>query len=72
MPIWKLTAIDPHSGDFNADFEKAFGFVIRADTEDRARQIATEYGGLRVWPRGTGSSWPDRWRSLARSQQNAL
>ena len=45
MPVWKLTAIDPHAGDFNADFEKAFGFVIRADTEDRARQIATEYGG---------------------------
>ncbi|MBX3027062.1 hypothetical protein KF840_19335 [bacterium] len=66
MPFWKLTPINPHLGDFRGEIEKAFGFVIRAQTEHQARTIANAHSGVEKGPSGTdhygqigGNPWLD-------------
>lgn len=43
MKLWHLTAKEERA-PWQPWFDKAFGFVIRAETEERARKIADENG----------------------------
>lgn len=47
MKLWLLRPIDRPMGDDPWDpwYDKAFGFVVRADTEDEARNLAHEEAG---------------------------
>lgn len=37
MRLWELRPIDKDSGPWEPWYDKAFGFVVRADTEAQAR-----------------------------------
>lgn len=43
--IWLLQPINPNAGPWSPWYDKAFGFVVRADTEAEARAIADRNGG---------------------------
>ena len=45
MYLWLLRPIDPKSVPWSPWFDKAFGFVIRAATEDEARAEAASNAG---------------------------
>ena len=46
MKLWLLRPIEGLENDpWEPWYDKAFGFVIRAETEKRAREIANENGG---------------------------
>lgn len=45
MKLWLLRPITPNAGRWEPWYDKAFGFVIRAETESRARELAeAEHG----------------------------
>jgi hypothetical protein len=44
MPLWILRPVDDHP-HWEPWYDKAFGFVVRADSEAEARQIAQSNGG---------------------------
>lgn len=46
MRLWLLRPIDKDSGPWEGLYDRVFGFVIRAETEERARQIAAENAGF--------------------------
>jgi len=54
MKLWLLRPIDPHNGPWEPWYDKSFGFVVEADTEARARQIASLDAGDEK-----ASSWLD-------------
>jgi hypothetical protein len=47
MKLWLLRPIKPHAdkGPWEPWYDKAFGFVVRAATEERARAVAQANGG---------------------------
>lgn len=45
MKIWILRPINPLGGPWKPWYDKAFGFVIGAETEQEARAIAQKKGG---------------------------
>ncbi len=56
MKLWLLKNKELDHLNWESWFDKAFGFVIRAETEDQARKIAQENGGdevrSRLFPNG--------------------
>ena len=59
MTLWLLRPRG-NLGEYNPWepwFDKAFGFVVRADTELQARKIAHMYAGDEVGLRRTGLAW---------------
>lgn len=48
MKLWLLTPHDPNSGLWLTWYDKAFAFVIRAETEEKARIQAQNLGGDEV------------------------
>ena len=40
--LWILRPLDSESGPWNPWYDKTFGFVVRATTEEEARRIASE------------------------------
>jgi hypothetical protein len=60
MKIWLLKPIDSESGPWDPWYDKPFGFVIRAATEERARQVADrEAHDLDLRYRSTLGAWLD-------------
>lgn len=45
MKLWLLRPIDENAGPWAPTYDLMFGFVIRAETEQQAREIAEENGG---------------------------
>jgi hypothetical protein len=46
MKLWLLRPIEGlENNPWEPWYDKAFGFVVRAETEERAREIANESGG---------------------------
>lgn len=45
MKLWLLRPLDAESGPWNPWYDKAFGFVVRADTEADARALAAKDAG---------------------------
>lgn len=45
MRLWELRPIDKDSGPWEPWYDKAFGFVVRADTEAQARLLASAQAG---------------------------
>ena len=45
MRLWLLRPIEENSEAWSPWYNKSFGFVIRAKTEERAREIANNAGG---------------------------
>jgi hypothetical protein len=39
--LWILRPVDTNSAPWRFQYDKAFGFVIRADSEERARALLT-------------------------------
>jgi hypothetical protein len=56
MKLWHLKPIDPHSGPWKPWYDKAFGFVIRAEDEETARYAAESCGGDEI---RHGNVWQD-------------
>lgn len=48
MKLWLLKPKDDNYVAWNPWYDKAFGFVVRAETEERARQLANDKGGDEV------------------------
>lgn len=44
MKLWLLTPVDENSAPWSPWDDKAFGFVVRAETEDAARILADAAG----------------------------
>jgi len=44
MKLWILRPINEDQGPWVPWYDKAFGFVVRAETEDQARRFAHEMG----------------------------
>lgn len=40
MKLWLLHPINPHEGPWDPWYDKAFGFVVRAENETEARAFA--------------------------------
>ena len=63
MELWLLRPVTggAEEGPWNPWFDKAFGFVICAETEARARMIASENGGKEnpTYNKPDGSPWLD-------------
>src|SRR5688572_16143402 len=64
MSLWILEPIDEDSRPWDPWYEKAFGYVVRAMSEERARQFASEQAGDEGM--GANSPWLDP--SLSRCQ----
>lgn len=45
MKLWLLRPRDSNSGPWDPWYDKAFGFVVRSETERAARTYADEGGG---------------------------
>lgn len=45
MKLWLLIPINGNEKPWIPWYDKAFGFVVRADTEFAARKIASEFSG---------------------------
>lgn len=45
MKLWLLRAIDTKDGPWEPWYDKIFGFVVRAETETKARSLAAEEKG---------------------------
>lgn len=56
MNIWLLRPIDGHEA-WEPWFDKAFGFVVRAENEETARSLAASQAGDEG--RGQNSPWLD-------------
>lgn len=51
MKLYELRPVDGLSIDDSPwlpFYEKSFGFIVRAENEEQARRIATEYGGKEI------------------------
>lgn len=60
MKLWILRPIDPDNGPWNPWYDKTFGFVVRAETEQQARQLANDGGSDETRERGqTQTPWLD-------------
>lgn len=57
MKLWLLKPIGEETGPWSPWYDKAFGFVVRAETEEDARRFAQDQGGDEV--RRNGSAWTD-------------
>ena len=44
MRLWLLRPIDPDSGPWDPWYDKAFGFVVRAESEQLAREAVATRG----------------------------
>lgn len=74
MRLWLLRARRdlPEAGDpWEPWYDKVFGFVIAAETEEQARAMATERGGdeikaARPWNGGNARAWLDADLSICR------
>lgn len=55
MKIWKLEPLNT-STHWSPWYDKAFGFIIAADTEARARELAAGEAGDENW---SNSTWRD-------------
>jgi len=47
MKLWILKPIDPDNAPWDPWYDKAFGFVVRAETEADARSLAGEQAGTK-------------------------
>ena len=57
MKLWLLRPIEK-SGLWDPWYDKAFGFVVRAKTEEDARSFAQAEGGAETeWGRGRNPAW---------------
>ena len=45
MKLWILLPLDEDSGPWRPWYDKAFGFVVQAETAEEARQLASESAG---------------------------
>jgi hypothetical protein len=45
MKLWLLKPVDDNAGPWDPWYDKTFGFVVRAETEERARAVAQGKGG---------------------------
>lgn len=45
MKLWLIRPSDPTSGAWDPRYDKAFGFVVRAETEEQARKFAAAAAG---------------------------
>ncbi len=61
MKLFILRPIDPNADDspWNPWYDKVFGVVVRAKTEQDARQLAGEGGGDEVYDDGTNPWWDE-------------
>jgi len=48
MKLWLLRPNESNHSPWEPWYDKAFGFVVRAETEERAREIANENGGNEI------------------------
>ena len=70
MKLWTLKPRDDNQEAWKPWYDKAFGFVIRAESEERAREIANANGGdetgeisNKIYRRG-GNPWLDTKQSI--------
>lgn len=59
MKLWSVDArrgLPADDDPWNACYDKAFGFVVRAETEEDARKLASEDGGDEVGE-SNGQAW---------------
>lgn len=64
MKLWLLRPIEKQSDDpWDPWYDRAFGFVVRAETEDAAREIANQNAGdeNREWLKGDQSGERKPW-----------
>ena len=65
MMLWLLRPIEPRPNLWKPWYDKSFGFVVRASTEEEARHIAQANGGDEIGPTfftdGTQSEGPRAW-----------
>ncbi len=65
MKLWLLRPIRQDGDAWDPWYDKSFGFVVRADTEERAREVANSNGGDETGPakvdiyRTGGDPWLD-------------
>ena len=65
MKLWLLRPVDDNSAAWDPWYDKAFGFVVRAATEEEARRLANTEGGDEKGPARTdvyrtgGDPWLD-------------
>lgn len=52
MKLWILKPIDDQSGPWEPWYDKTFGFIVRAESEEQARVLAAEQ---------CGDEGPDAW-----------
>ena len=45
MKLWLIRPRDPTSGAWDPWYDRAFGFVVRAETEEQARKFADAAAG---------------------------
>jgi hypothetical protein len=57
MKLWIVKAVEG-ADPWEPWYDKAFGFVVRADTETRARELAQASGGCEIM--GNANAWTDR------------
>ena len=68
MKLWLLKPVEglKENNPWDPWYDKAFGFVVRAETEDAARKIANDNGGSETGPvrtrvyRTGGDPWLDK------------
>lgn len=68
MKLWLLKPVEglKENNPWNPWYDKAFGFVVRAESEDVARKIANSSGGSETGPirtkvyRTGGDPWLDK------------
>lgn len=49
MKLWILRPIDPNGGPWFPWYDKAFGFVVRAESEKEARELVAFDAGDESW-----------------------
>lgn len=52
MNLYLLKPIDPASGPWKPWYDKAFGFVVQAETSAEARKVADKHAGDENFERG--------------------
>lgn len=65
MAIWLIRPIDENGPDWKPWYDKCFGFVVSADTEQQARIIASRSGE-------TGDEGPDIWSDSLKTETFCL
>lgn len=57
MKLWLLRPIDDRNGPWEPWYDKCFGFVIRADSEEEARRMAELDSGAEVTGAWSLAKW---------------